>query len=441
MAKIQDRSRFYYMLRKYVDFMFKSAYRRGEYHHGQEKIPQDGAIIYAPNHTNTLMDALAVLIMNKPAKVFVARADIFKNPTILKLLTFLKMLPINRRRDGMDNLLAQNEEINDIVVDVLHDKVPFCILPEGTHRTMHSLLPLQKGIFRIALQANNRFGSEMPVYIVPVGIEYGHFFRYWSSILLQIGDPINVTQFIKDHPESSVPQQINALRDELSARLKKIILQIPDNDNYNATLELVQLYGNEQQRKLKLNKKTLINLFLAAKETIKNVETSLQSNPQETQQLLDMAEDFSRQRRTIGIGIESVLNPHIGLNIVKKTVLLLVGLPYFVFSLAATSPVTVLSAWLCSKFKDGAFHNTVRYLVAFVLLPILLLLFGIIAFIVSPCWMWGLAFVLLFLPSFFFFHNYLRLLRLLISDIKWLMHRDLYRKYKKIKTKWVENDR
>ena len=118
--------------------MFKLAYRRVQYH-GKENIPQDGAIIYAPNHSNTLMDALAVLAIDEHAKVFVARADVFKHPVILKFLTFLKMLPINRIRDGRAGL-TQNEEINDLVVDVLRDKVPFCILPEGKHRTMHSLM-------------------------------------------------------------------------------------------------------------------------------------------------------------------------------------------------------------------------------------------------------------------------------------------------------------
>ena len=436
MNKIQEKSKNYYRLRKYVDFMFKAAYRRREYY-GKEKIPQDGTIIYAPNHTNTLMDALAVLIIDKPAKVFVARADIFKQPFILKILTFLKMLPINRKRDGVDSLLSQNEEINDIVVDVLRDRVPFCIMPEGTHRTMHSLMPLQKGIFRIALQANDAFGNETPIYIVPVGIEYGHLFRYRSSLLLQIGDPINVTQFLKERSECLPPQQINLLRDELSDRMKKVILQIPDDDNYSATLELSQLYNNEQQRKLKLNKNTLINRFLAAEETVKNVADSLQTNPQETQQLLDRAKEFSRQRHSLGIGMRSVLNPHIRLSLVGKLFLLLLGLPYFVFSAVATSPVTLLSVWLCSKFKDPAFHNTVRYLVSFVLLPVLLLLLGVTAFIVSPCWIWGLAFVLLFLPAFFFLHDYLRLARLVVSDIKWLVHRGLYKKFTKI-IKWKQ---
>ncbi len=433
MAKIQDKNRGYFFLRHYVDFMFKSAYRKVEYH-GKEKIPTDGAIIYAPNHTNTLMDALAILVIDKQAKVFVARADVFKHPTALKILTFLKMLPINRKRDGKDNL-AKNEEITDIVIDVLHDRIPFCILPEGTHRAKHSLMPLQKGIFRIALQANDTFGNEMPVYIVPVGIEYGHFFRYRSSLLVQIGDPINVTQFVDQHPEIDLPEQINDLRDELSDRLKKVILQIPDDENYDATLELCQIYGKEQRRRLKLKQNTLINKFIAAKETIKEVASFLESDQQQTQELLDMAGDFSGKRHKLRIGLESVLKSATGLSIIKKVVLLLLGLPYFVFSSVATSPVTLFSVWLCSKIKDKAFHNTLRYLISFVLLPVFLLLIGLLFGIIFS-WKWGIFFAILFIPSFFFLHEYLRLLRLFVSDIKWVSHKNLQRQLKKIKTYW-----
>ena len=435
MAKIQDKNKGYSLLRKYVDIMFNSAYRRVEYY-GNENIPQDGAIIYAPNHTNTLMDALAVLIVDKQEKVFVARADVFKNPVILKILTFLKMLPINRKRDGIDSL-AKNEEINDIVVDVLHDKVPFCILPEGMHRAKHSLMSLQKGIFRIALQANDTFGNKMPVYIVPVGIEYGHFFRYRSSLLLQVGEPINVTQFVEKHTDMNAPQQINALRDELSDRLKQQILHIPDDENYNAVLELSQLYGKEQQKKMNLTKNTLLNKFTAAKETIKNATALLQSNQEETQKILHAADDFSRQRHALGIGMESVLKSHVRLSLIRKLFFLIIGLPYFIYSSVATSPVTLISVWLCSKFKDRAFHNTVRYLISILLLPIFLLLMGLILLIVFS-WVWGLVFVVLFIPSFSFLHEYLRLFRLLVSDIKWLIHRDLYRQFKKIQIDWGE---
>jgi hypothetical protein len=235
----------------------------------------------------------------------------------------------------------------------------------------------------------------------------------------------------------NVPQQINVLRDELSDQIKKVILHISDDENYNATLELAQLYGKEQQQRLKLKGNSLINRFTAAKETIKHIESSLKSAPQETQQVLDMAADFSRKRHTFGIGMASILKPNIWLSLIGRLFFLLLGLPYFIFSAVTTSPITLLSVWLCTKFKDDAFHNTARFLIVLVLLPILLLLMGVIVTIVHSC-IYGLLFTLLFLPSFFFLHEYLRLMRLFVSDIKWLIHRDLYRQFKKIKMEVIK---
>jgi hypothetical protein len=111
--------------------------------------------------------------------------------------------------------------------------------------------------------------------------------------------------------------------------------------------------------------------------------------------------------------------------------LLLLGLPYFIFSAVATSPATLLFAWISTKFKDKAFFNTLRYLTALALLPVALLLMGATVFLLLP-WMWGVAFVLLFTPAFALFHDYLNLAQGIISDIKWLINKNLRKKFKNI---------
>ena len=146
--KIYDSDFMYRSLRHIVDFFFRRSYKK-LLRVGKDRIPQDQAIIYAPNHCNALMDALAILDMDRRHKVFVARADIFQNPLLAKFLTFLKIMPIHRVRDGFRSVLAGEETIEKSI-EVLNNQVPFCILPEGTHRAMHSLLPLGKGLSRIA---------------------------------------------------------------------------------------------------------------------------------------------------------------------------------------------------------------------------------------------------------------------------------------------------
>ena len=182
--RVQDYDFWYDFLRYYVDCVLKLSYRKIRYV-GRERIPTDGAVIYAPNHTNTLMDALVILAMDHKAKVFVARADIFRNPKIAKILSWLKMMPIMRARDGYDEI-KKNQETFDRAVSVLRYRVPFCIFPEGRHQAKFSSLPLSKGIFRIAFQAQEQM-PDMPLYIVPIGIRYGSFFRFRSTARVQIG--------------------------------------------------------------------------------------------------------------------------------------------------------------------------------------------------------------------------------------------------------------
>ena len=221
MSKIQDKDWLYLFLRPYVDWLFRRSYRSFQYV-GKENIPTDGAVIFAPNHSNALCDAMAILGIDKRQKVFVARADIFKDPKKAKILNWLKIMPINRVRDGLEEVRHNDETINK-AVDTLRDGVPFCIFAEGTHHPDRTLLPLNKGIFRIALQANETFGEEKPVYIVPVGIEYGDYFHLWDSVTVTIGKPINVTTFSQPQSALSYPQLIMALREELTTRLTSLI--------------------------------------------------------------------------------------------------------------------------------------------------------------------------------------------------------------------------
>lgn len=223
MGKIQDKDRWYAFFRPYVDWMFRRSFRSFEYV-GKENIPTDGAVIFAPNHTNALCDAMAILGIDHGQKVFVARADIFKDPKKAAILNWLKIMPISRVRDGLDEVRHNDETMNK-AVDVLRDGVPFCIFAEGTHHPDRSILPLSKGIFRIALQANESFGHEKPVYIVPVGIAYGDYFHLWDSVQVTIGEPINVTSFVESRLSfvESRAQMIMELREILTERMNGLM--------------------------------------------------------------------------------------------------------------------------------------------------------------------------------------------------------------------------
>lgn len=428
--RVQDYDFWYDFLRYYVDCVLKLSYRKIRYV-GRERIPTDGAVIYAPNHTNTLMDALVILAMDHKAKVFVARADIFRNPKIAKILSWLKMMPIMRARDGYDEI-KKNQETFDRAVSVLRDRVPFCIFPEGRHQAKFSSLPLSKGIFRIAFQAQEQM-PDMPLYIVPIGIRYGSFFRFRSTARVQIGEPINVREYIAQHGNRSQAEQMIEMKDILAERMQQSIFYIPNDENYYAVYEICAATVKQQaklHRKAKQNK--LDAHFEANNITCHQIEQLKEQEPEKAKQLLQLGAEASAIRRSKRISLASVSVRFPILSRILKTLFVILTLPYCVPVSILTLPIKALCAFLFTKFKDKAFYNSVRFLVNLVIWPLLMIIYSIVAYCLLP-WYWALPLTLALLPAPIVAHEVWRLLRLFGSDIRLIADSNLRAKYRQIR--------
>jgi len=437
--KIQDYNLLYDVLRYYVDFALKLSYREIKYV-GREFIPRDGAVIFAPNHTNALMDALVILAIDHQPKVFVARADIFRNPKIAKILSFLKIMPIMRIRDGYEEVKKNNETI-ERAVDVLHDRIPFCIFPEGTHQAKHSSLPLSKGIFRIAFQAHEML-PDMPLYIVPVGLRYGSFFRFRSTVRVQIGEPINVGKFINEHSDLATPEQITAMRDELTARIHQSIFYIPNDEDYDAIHEVCATVVKQQVKNCQfvVDGKRLRGLdahFEANNRTKRDILRLKESDPEAASKLIKLGQEAYEMRTAKHISLKSVSVKYTVLSRILKILFLIVTLPYTLPVSLLTLPINCVTSYLFTLLKDRAFRNSVRYLVNLVLWPILMIIYTVLAFSFLP-WTWALGVVVVLLPAPIIAQESWRLLRLLVSDIKLLSNKPLREKYREIRVLFTQ---
>lgn len=418
---IEDNNIFYNILRRYMNAMFRTAFSRIEYV-GLEKIPRDGALIFAPNHTNALMDALTVLTVNGDKVVFVSRADIFRKKAIARILNFFKIMPIMRRRDGLANI-KKNDEIMDKAVHVLCSGVPFCIFSEGTHRMMHSTLPLTKGIFRIALQCVQSVGDSRKVYVTPLGIEYGSYTSYRHSLLVTVGDPIDVSQFVGNHTGLDYPELINALRPVLAERMSQLIHHIPEQLDYEAVLDLSYLQ-NSYQRGLVSASDTLYNRMQANRATVAEVERLTQSLPGQTEQLLSVMHEFAAERRRLNITDATLYRLPTWGRVALNIVLAVIALPYAVCCMAVNAPETVIQSLLTYKLDDRAFANSFRFAVVMLITPIVVAVVAVLAFVYLPT-MAAATVVLLSLPANIVANDYIRLVRNTVSHIRFLRSRRL----------------
>lgn len=434
LKRIQDYDRAYSILHHYVNFAIRMSYK-DMIVVGKENVPNDGAIIFAPNHTNALMDALVVLNIDLKPKVFVARADIFRNRKLARILHFLKMMPIMRQRDGF-NAVKKNQEIIGKAVEVLKDKIPFCIFPEGTHLAKYSSLPLSKGIFRIALQAHEQM-QQFPLYIVPVGLRYGNLFRFRSTVRIQFGKPINVGEYLAANAHLSQQEQMNGMKDLLAANLRDAIFHIPNDEDYNATYEVCNAAESVETARVKKENRgkklhALEAQFRANNNTLRRIEMMKSAEPEMAMKLLELGNEAARLREARGIDIESASVARPITSRMARILFTLFALPYAVPASVLASPVVLICKFIFTKLKDRAFRNSVRFVLNLLLWPLLVAIYSIVAFALLP-WQWAIVAALLVMPAPVVAHETWKTMRLVASDIRLLGEPRLMKTYSQIR--------
>ena len=354
---------------------------------GWENVPTDGAVILAPNHCNTLMDALVVLQDRWEGALFGARADVFRKPILNKFLRFLRILPIPRVRDGLQEVL-HNRETMDEVVECLDHGMRYAMFAEGTHRPMHSLLPLKKGITRTALLANERFGGSKPVYIVPMGLEYEDYYRLQTPLQIRYGEPINVTEYVAAHPDALEAELHRGLLGILKERMAGLITYLPDDESYEGRWTLTKMASRDAA--------------MAADET-----------------LVAEAAAFERERKAARLSFWSFGQSHHAFWTAFKAVLCLILLPFWLFCAVVGASLWIISEHIVRGLKDKAFARTARFGVKLAGTPLMVIIWALVFFLFLPSKLAILLFILSCI-SHGIFYTGVNEGRILLSDIRLL---------------------
>lgn len=203
---------------------------------GAEHIPQDGSAIFTANHLNAFMDALAIVSITprKHSSTFLARADLFRQKAVARVLRFVKIMPAYRMRDGIGNLANNNASFSQ-AEDILRNGNYIGIMPEGAQGEERRMRPLVKGTFRIAFAAQEPYGTEKRIKIIPVGLDMGSLFNFGSHLIINIGQPIEIADYMHEYAENPA-MATNRLRNELAHRLHEQTLDLA-SDKYYGQME------------------------------------------------------------------------------------------------------------------------------------------------------------------------------------------------------------
>lgn len=375
MEKIARLTLKYRFARCYVMRAFKNFYRPYLVR-GKENIPADSPVIFTANHLNALMDALALLSITPKSRsiTFLARADIFKQKTIARFLTFAKIMPAYRMRDGLTNLAGNNESFGHAEA-ILQEGNYIGIMPEGAQGEERNMRPLVKGVFRIALSAQEPFGNQPKVKIIPVGIEMGDLIKFGQPLILNIGKPIEVSQYMES-ARNNAAHAMNQMRDELALRLHEQTVDIA-SQTYYEQMETIVYALDIPQCLVDGKQPNEINRFDARRKLAKRLCRLEQEQPEKMKTIAQQADVFKQKLTKMKLRpwLFAVKPYSLG-QAIAALLGLLISLPAFLIGFVTNILPFMTPVWIrqAMKVKYSGFHSSIDYGISLITFPLFYLI-------------------------------------------------------------------
>ncbi len=374
----------YKAVREYAMFLMRHFFYNSVNVYGLENIPKNKAYMIAPNHQNALMDA-AVIIDAFQRPVFIARADLFSNKYLAKFIEWARMMPAYRIRDGKENL-SKNEPIFRRSAEVLKNNIPIIIFPEAAHNSKRFLLPLKKGLARIAFQTEVVTDFTLDLVVIPAGIYYDNYENLLTNVTVVYGKPILVKDF-KEEFLASDNKGINLFNKKLSEEIKKLIINIENVEYYESYEMMRHLYRDEMYKKVNLSEKNALNNLIADKELIKTLDILNTQKPDEMKALHLKVEEYSKGLKRLGFRDWQIKKQKISsFSLYLQLFLLIFLFPIHLFSYVNNFLPLLPQKLLLPKIKDRQFHSSIKYVLGVLIAPLIFVIQTIIISFLTDIW-------------------------------------------------------
>ncbi len=173
-------AKLYKIIRPLVKGFYKLIFRPNIV--GADKIPKEGRVILAGNHTSNL-DAPLLMCATKRNVHFLAKSELWQGPKKI-IFANLGLIPVNRKaKDGSSLVMAERYLKNEKLIG---------IFPEGTTEKTGEMLKFKKGAVKMAMDTNTK--------IVPFVIT-GKYKLLSKDLTIKFLDPITCEGDVKEETE------------------------------------------------------------------------------------------------------------------------------------------------------------------------------------------------------------------------------------------------
>ena len=188
-----------------------------------ELLKKEGPLLLACNHPNSFLDAAILADLFEQPVHSLTRGDVFKKPFYGKILTALKMLPVYRTSEGVENL-GINYETFDNCKNIFKKDGVVLIFSEARCINEWHLRTLRKGTARLAFSS---WDENIALEVLPVGINYSSFRRFSKNVFINFGEIITKNDFDLNHGDG---RRYHSLTNKLQEQLQQLVFEIDKND-------------------------------------------------------------------------------------------------------------------------------------------------------------------------------------------------------------------
>lgn len=215
----------YRLFRAFLRMLLDVFYRQIEVV-GLEHVPNDGPVIFAGNHPNSLNDPMLIIARSSRVVHFMAKDTLFKSVFMRFFLHNLGAVAVARKTDhaegGGDNAAAF-----DAVFGILGEGRAMGIFPEGLSHDEAQLSKLKTGAARIALGLAAK-RKDLTVRVVPVGLVYVHPKKFRSRVLVQFGPPIAIDDAWREAYAKDEKAAVRQLTQDLDRAMRGLTVNAED---------------------------------------------------------------------------------------------------------------------------------------------------------------------------------------------------------------------
>lgn len=285
--------------RRLIRWLVRRYYPNVEISNG-DRISQTGPVLLCANHSNALVDPIMIgVAAHRPVR-FMAKAPLFDYPVMGSVMQALGMIPAYRGSDDASEV-RRNLESLELGAQALIEGQAMGIFPEGKSTDHAHLEMVRSGAARMALQACE--GSAENVQLVPIGITYERKEEFRSAVWIQVGKPINVTEYLKEN-DGNVRSARRSLTKLLETELKEVVVHLDE-------LEWEPLLYDLQTLAEAPGDSTPLPPLRRRKRIADAMNYFLEHDKARAESIADDIRDYRRNVETAGLTIESpVLRMH-----------------------------------------------------------------------------------------------------------------------------------